>query len=74
MSVSIEVDGFNNCDIFIVKCEYSGRASRIFVRCQDNSVTNSCLGTWLGGAALALGAPRGLSFVCSGPTSSSSLL
>src|SRR5271154_2674274 len=23
------------------------------------SVTNSCLGTWLGGAALALGAPRG---------------
>ena len=31
MSISIEVDGFNNCDIFIVKCEYFGRASRIFV-------------------------------------------
>ena len=31
MSISIEVDGFNNYDIFIAKCEYFDRASRIFV-------------------------------------------
>ena len=24
MSISIEVYGFNNCDIFIVKCKYFG--------------------------------------------------